>query len=98
MKKGIVNLFIFILPSFALAEGTISANSAGAYVCHNKEGEITDARLVDLWEAENIPFQWPHKLGKLHIARTDKISEEDQFGRLRAFERNRTRKKCNFYK
>ena len=79
MKNKILSTLIILLPLTALAEGGINGGGGGAYVCRNPKGKILESRLVDLWEAENTPFQWPHKTGKLHITYTNKVSAEEQF-------------------
>jgi len=38
--------------------GSATSGGGGAYVCRDGSGQIKSAQLVDLWESQNIPFEW----------------------------------------
>ncbi len=71
----------FFTAASAMA-GTKDGGGGGAYVCRNADGSIRSARMADLWEAENTPFHWPHKKGKLKISYSNAISAESQFAKM----------------
>jgi hypothetical protein len=61
---------IFILAmacSQAWATGTATSGGGGAFVWRDAENNVVKSELIDLWEAENIAFNWPNGVGTIVI-------------------------------
>lgn len=57
---------------FQSKAGTVTSGGGGAYVCRDRQGNITSSHLVDLWEAANIPSKWNWPL-------EERLSEQTAF-------------------
>lgn len=80
MKLAILGIILASTLTAHAATGPITSGGGGAYVCR-EDGALRAAYMVDLWEAENTPFRWPHlaKAGKISIPMDYQRSAEEQF-------------------
>jgi hypothetical protein len=70
-------LFSALHVTTALAGGT-SSGGGGAYVCRDRNGQMSSAKLVDLWESENSPFEWGNGTQVLKVDYDNATPEQQQ--------------------
>ncbi|MBX3020050.1 MAG: hypothetical protein KF799_00110 [Bdellovibrionales bacterium] len=69
---SILSIYLYTFAALAF-QGTATSGGGGAFVQRDVTGKVQSALLIDIWEAQHIPFQWPNRVGTLHIK--DETSE-----------------------